>query len=165
LIAQGRFVPLVFAFLLGVTELSLGVVFAVGIAISLVGFALLAILALFALGLSIAVIKKESISCGCFGASSTTPVGPKELGRNAILLGVTSLGILAPQGSLESVLQGALAFHVYMLGMAGALQAVLIVISLALFRELRMSPHYMSAVPPSGETSLKTAWDGAPWRT
>jgi uncharacterized membrane protein YphA (DoxX/SURF4 family) len=88
-------------------ELLLGALFVLGIAPLLTGAAIVMLLALFTLGLALALSRRESAPCGCMGARGTKPLSGTHLARNGALIAAATFGALASGGSVSLPLAGA----------------------------------------------------------
>src|SRR5436190_19120432 len=90
-----------------IAELLLGVLFVLGIAPLLTGAAIVMLLALFTLGLAMALSRRESAPCGCMGARSTKPLSGTHIARNGSLIAAATFGALASGGSVSLPIAGA----------------------------------------------------------
>jgi uncharacterized membrane protein YphA (DoxX/SURF4 family) len=88
-------------------EITLGALFVLGIKPLLVGAATVGLLALFTLGLALALSRRESAPCGCMGARSTKPLSGTHVARNAALVTAATFGALASGGPVALPLGGA----------------------------------------------------------
>jgi uncharacterized membrane protein YphA (DoxX/SURF4 family) len=90
-----------------IVELLLGALFVVGIAPLLTGAAIVMLLALFTLGLALALSRQESAPCGCMGARSAKPLSGTHIARNGGFIAAATFGALASGGSPSLPLAGA----------------------------------------------------------
>jgi hypothetical protein len=159
-IAKGQRVPRVIAAAIIAGEGISGLAFFLGLRLPWSGFAVVALLGAFSIGVALVLLRGESVSCGCFGSSSAK-VSLATLARNLLLIAVATIGTANATISLDSVRAGSASTDDYLAAMMGTISiAVLLAVSVS-FSQVRRSPHYMK--PPGGfssEPSIGAVWDG-----
>jgi uncharacterized membrane protein YphA (DoxX/SURF4 family) len=88
-------------------EIVLGALFVLGVAPLLTGAAIVGLLALFTLGLGLALARRETAPCGCMGARSTKSLSGTHIARNGALVAAATFGALASGGPVALPLGGA----------------------------------------------------------
>lgn len=149
--AAARAIPLL--------EIILGTFFALGFAVAPVGFAIVSLLLAFSVGLTVVLVRKQELECGCFGSSSADIVRWTALARNGFLLICSSLAILFSKLSLEGVSEHRIALTTYFGTLLVLSQLALVASMLHGLRRLRSRPGYIRQVPPLPETTTQI-WSG-----
>ena len=80
---------------LPVVELAVGAALIVGLAKPIAALLAVVLLAAFTTLLGIRIAQGERPSCACFGAWSASPIGPKHLVRNGVLLALAVVALWA----------------------------------------------------------------------
>lgn len=145
---------------LAVIELLLGVAFVAGYRVRLLSFSIAGLLVAFAIGITVALLSREKIECGCFGSASSEPVRWRTVGRNVLLIVLVWIAAQWDGMSADAVLDGRA--EVMELGAAVFLsvQAVLLCAGLWSFARLRSLPGYVRQTPQMPNPGLGEVWEG-----
>lgn len=143
------------------TETALGILLILGLWTAPVRLATVGLLGAFSLGIALALLRRESVPCGCFGSARDDPVTGGAIVRNTVLVIATLGAGISSRLTLGGVVSHDVSIVIW--GLATSVVGLFILGTnlVAAFLRMRSQPEFVRHVPRPIDDRGSEVWEGA----